>query len=442
MGINIGVNNVAKNVNNIFVGVDGKARKVKKAYIGVGDKARLVYNSDSKSDSNVMFYGAVDGKSKAYLNNNTNYSISLNTVTEYATGSNDKLGWSGGTISPKGTYFYINPTYDVTSLEFYKIEEGNVSLFDTIAQSKFTTTEIGTGSNYRTLVIRGCCFSKDENHLYVTSYNEDTSYSNYRKRMYVSSFNVTSNGFTHISTKQLTWEGNLYFTLRGSYVVVTENEDWLYVNLTYQSGSSTTEEYRYLSKVQINSDYSISPFIATGNITNYYISGNPGKIEVTPDGKWIAIYYDNGWTESSGNYRVAYLYYVNDLYDLELVTNINLTFCSGFKLCQGKLLSIIDRSNSTTFDFYVFILNDDGTYVRKITTFNNSAVDNYENYFIGSSSAISKDGTIFIAGNGYLKRIVYRLNYSNIANSVLTITKIETVDFPDRGYQYCAIINE
>ena len=72
MGINIGVNNVAKNVNNIFVGVDGKARQVKKAYVGVNNIARLVYNADSKSDSNIMFYGVLNGADKFLERKNLN----------------------------------------------------------------------------------------------------------------------------------------------------------------------------------------------------------------------------------------------------------------------------------------------------------------------------------------------------------------------------------
>lgn len=46
MGINIGVNNVARNVKSAYVGVDGKARKIKKAYVGdANGKARLVWQS-------------------------------------------------------------------------------------------------------------------------------------------------------------------------------------------------------------------------------------------------------------------------------------------------------------------------------------------------------------------------------------------------------------
>lgn len=46
MGINIGVNNVARDVKSAYVGVDGKARKIKKAYVGdENGKARLVWQS-------------------------------------------------------------------------------------------------------------------------------------------------------------------------------------------------------------------------------------------------------------------------------------------------------------------------------------------------------------------------------------------------------------
>ena len=57
MSINIGIDNVARNVKSAYVGVDNVARKIKKAYVGVNGVARLIYNEDSKSDSNIMFYG-------------------------------------------------------------------------------------------------------------------------------------------------------------------------------------------------------------------------------------------------------------------------------------------------------------------------------------------------------------------------------------------------
>lgn len=436
MGINIGVNNVAKNVNNIFVGVDGKARQVKKAYVGVNNIARLVYNADSKSDSNIMFYGVLNGADKVYLNNNKDYSLSLNSMTEYASGTINKLGRNDMTVSKKGTFIYVNPTYDATSVDFYKIEEGKVSLYDTITQADFPTSIIGSGNTIQALKLRGCCFSYDEKHLYITSYNIDTSTSNYTKRMYISSFNVTPSGFSHISTAVLTSESDLYFTMRGSYVAVSEIEDYVYVALTYQSGSSTSSEMRAIGLVKINSDFSLfSSGVGKGG--NSYPNNTPGKIEVTPDGKWAAIYYDAGWSSSTGSTRIAYVYYFNGN-SLSMVTNVNMSGASGImRLCADKLLVYQNWDSYSYVVLYVYNLKSDGTWNYDTISISKTSLNNYDNYLLDSLTAVSRDGTILIASNGYLKRYIYKINYATKGFSY-----VATIEFPNETYRYCAMINE
>lgn len=383
-----------------------------------------------------MFFGSDNGKSKAYLNNNKDYSIALNTMTEYASGDNDRLGWSDGQVTSKGTYFYIDSTWDRSSLEFYKIEEGNVALYDTMDQSKFPASVIGSGSNYQELKIRGCCFSHDEKHMYITTHNVDMSTANYTDRIFLSSFNVTPNGFSHISTVLLTTDTALYYDLHGCYVAVSDKEDYLYISLTYQIGSSSSDEMRGVGLAKINSDYSVSS-LGVGKGGNSYTSGDPGKIEVTPDGKWAAIYYDGGWSESYGSTYIAYLYYHNGN-TFSMVQNVNMSHCHGMKLCEDKLLVYqhVDSDNYTSATIYVYNLSSDGKCNYTTISFSKS-IDRYSAYMFESISAISRDGTVLIAGNGGVIRNRYKIDYN-----AKTVTKVESVEFPSGGYKYCAIINE
>ena len=439
MSINIGIDNVARNVKSAYVGVDNVARKIKKAYVGVNGVARLIYNEDSKSDSSVMFFGSDNGISRAYLNNNKDYSISLDTMTEYASGDNDRLGWGDGRVTSKGTYFYINSTWDRSSVEFYKIEEGKVSLYDTMDQSKFPASVIGSGYNIQELKIRGCCFSHDEKHLYITTHNVDTSTPNYTDRMFISSFNVTPSGFSHISTDLITTESALYFDLHGCYVAVSDAEDWLYISLTYQVGTSDEDEKRAVGLAKINSDYSVSSYGA-GKGGNSYPDREPGKIEVTPDGKWAAIYYDAGWSESFGSTYIAYLYYFNSTTNsFSMVENVNMSHCHGMRLCADKLLVYqhVDSDNYTSATIYVYNLKSNGTCNYTTISFPKSIDSRYSAYMFEPITAISRDGTVLIAGDGGVKRMRYKIDYT-----AKTVTKIETVDFPNGGFKYCAIINE
>ena len=94
--VNVGVNNVARKIGDIYVGVNGVARKVTAGYIGVNGVARLFYSpnlflADGLTKSNVIaaydFYRA--GSQAGALQNqaNSNYPLTMVGLVSYSQGN-------------------------------------------------------------------------------------------------------------------------------------------------------------------------------------------------------------------------------------------------------------------------------------------------------------------------------------------------------------------
>lgn len=438
-GMYVGASNIAQKGKKAYFGVDNVARKVKRIYVGENNVAKLAFNSNPAESSNVMIYGS---NKKFYVNNNMNYSIDK--LTEYAdaTGLDSNVFYFGINVSPKGRYYYYSSS---SAFKIYRLEEGNITLYDTLEQSRFPASVIGSGTNYNSFVVRGCCFSYDEQYFYVTTHNIETRTNFKIKYFYVSSFKVTESGLEHISTKTLpTYPSDSSFNLRGMYVAVAENAMVLAVNLIYNRGdSSSSAEYRQLFRIELNSDYSLGAIIGTGEKVNsggsQTIEGpvKQGDVAISANGLWIATYYFI--TNSSVKQGTAYLHYFSSN-SLQEKTNMWFgDYFGGFKMSRNRLLGFgtTYSSSENTAYFNVFTLNDDGTYTASSIIFDRTPILYSLNNFFAINGSLSRDGTTIVTGNTSYDIFMCKLDYT-----AKTLTISETAEIDSVSYLFAVIIND
>lgn len=438
----------AQKTKKAYIGdVSDISRKIKKMYMGDANNiARCFFSSNAAEGSNVIMYGS--GK-KFYVNNNKNYLIGIDKLSLYADGSGldgFTSGYVGQRVSAKGNYIYSNPgSGDSTSINFYRLEEGSITLFDTLQESKFPSGSIRSGSGYGALYLRGVCMSYDEQTVFVASHNENKNTSpNYTDYFYVSSFTVGENGLTHVSTQLVTSTSYLYFTLRGFFVAAAESAPYVAACMTFNAHNSgdPDTEYRRVIRYKVNDDKTLTSGISSGSVTNTAGSqslsdyNRQGEIEISANGKWLAVYHAISADVYQGS---AYLYYCAT--DTSMTSKDSVWYYQnfgGFRMSRNRLISYstVYSTSADTGMLSIRLLNDDGTITINNITIQRSLLSAVSYSLFGIRTKISRDGTVLIVGSSRTK-LVCKLNYSNN-----TFAVTETVTYADDNYRYVDIINE